>query len=251
MTPRVRSAAARRAALVLAAAGVAALLTVSAVSADGEDLRADRQGRLVDLVRAEQHRVEERTAALDSVRSEVAALSKQAAAGDARVARALGSGDALAPAAGLVAASGPGLTVVLDDAPRREPGAPLPEGIRPDDLVVHQQDVQAVVNALWEGGATAMSLMDQRVISTSAVRCVGNTLILQGRVYSPPYAVTALGDPVALRAALERAPGVVIYREWVETVGLGYEVRKEQEAKVPAYAGSLDLAYARPAGGER
>ena len=54
----------------------------------------------------------------------------------------------------------------------------------------------------------------------------------------------------ALRAALNRAPGVVIYREWVDTVGLGYEVRQEQEAKVPAYAGSLDLAYARPAGGQ-
>ncbi len=153
MTPRLRSAASRRAALGLAVAGVAALLTVSAVSADGEDLRADRQGRLVDLVRAEQTRVEERTAALDSVRAEVAALSERAAAGDARVARALGAGDALAPAAGLEAAAGRGLTVVLDDAPRPEPGAPLPEGIRPDDLVVHQQDVQAVVNALWEGGA--------------------------------------------------------------------------------------------------
>ena len=250
MTPRLRSAASRRAALGLAVAGVAALLTVSAASAGGEDLRADRQGRLVDLVRAEQTRVEERTAALDSVRAEVAALSKRAAAGDARVARALGAGDALAPAAGMVAAAGRGLTVVLDDAPRPAPGAPLPEGIRPDDLVVHQQDVQAVVNALWEGGATAISLMDQRVISTSAVRCVGNTLILQGRVYSPPYSVTAIGDPAALRAALNRSPGVVIYREWVDTVGLGYEVREEQEAKVPAYAGSLDLAHARPAAGQ-
>ena len=50
-----------------------------------------------------------------------------------------------------------------------------------DDLVVHQGDVQAVVNALWAGGAEAMSIMDVRVISTSAVRCVGNTLLLHGR----------------------------------------------------------------------
>ncbi len=58
----------------------------------------------------------------------------------------------------------------------------------PDDLVVHQQDVQAVVNALWAGGADAVQVMDQRLLSTSAVRCVGNTLLLNGRVYSPPYA---------------------------------------------------------------
>ena len=69
--------------------------------------------------------------------------------------------------------------MTLDDAPRR---ASLPGTAKPDDLVVHQQDVQAVVNALWHGGAEAMHAQDQRVISTSAVRCVGNTLILQGRV---------------------------------------------------------------------
>ena len=34
--------------------------------------------------------------------------------------------------------------------------------------------------------ASEGNLQDQRVISTSAVRRVGNTLILQGRVYSPP-----------------------------------------------------------------
>ena len=42
-----------------------------------------------------------------------------------------------------------------------------------------------MVNALWQGGAKGIQVMDQRLISTSAVRCVGNTLILQGRVYSP------------------------------------------------------------------
>jgi uncharacterized protein YlxW (UPF0749 family) len=249
MPPLLRSSASRRIAVGLTAASAAALLTVSAASARGEDLRAERQGRLVDLVRAEQDRVERRTADLEAVRAEVAALSARAAQDDERVAAALAAGDALAPAAGLTERRGAGLTVVLDDAPRREPGAPLPEGIRPDDLVVHQQDVQAVVNALWEGGATAMTLMDQRVVSTSAVRCVGNTLILQGRVYSPPYAVTALGDPAALRRAVERAPGVVVYREWAETVGLGFEVREEQEATVPAYTGPLDLPHARAAAG--
>ena len=78
-----------------------------------------------------------------------------------------------------------------------------PGGLGPDDLVVHQQDVQAVVNALWRGGADGVQVMDQRLIATSAVRCVGNTLILQGRVYSPPFTVTAVGDP---RPA-QRRPG--------------------------------------------
>ena len=50
--------------------------------------------------------------------------------------------------------------------------------------------------------------MDQRLIATSAVRCVGNTLILQGRVYSPPYRITAIGDPKTLDTALNIPGGV-------------------------------------------
>lgn len=123
----------------------------------------------------------------------------------------------------------------------------LPEGFSVDDYVVHQQDVQAVVNALWEGGAEAMMLMDQRVISTSAVRCVGNTLILQGRVYSPPYVITAIGDQSALTAALEASPTVGIYLQWVQAAGLGYDVKTVQEATFPAYAGSINLQDARAA----
>jgi uncharacterized protein YlxW (UPF0749 family) len=53
-----------------------------------------------------------------------------------------------------------------------------------------------------------MEIMDQRVISTSAVRCVGNTLILHGRVYSPPYRINAVGDPAELTRALSASDGI-------------------------------------------
>ena len=107
------------------------------------------------------------------------------------------------------------MRVTLDDAPHPDSGRTLPGDPNPDLLVVHQQDVQAVVNALWAGGARAMQIMDQRVIATSAVRCVGNTLLLHGVVYSPPYVITAVGDPTALRHALDASPDVQIYKQYV------------------------------------
>ena len=121
--------------------------------------------------------------------------------------------------------------------------ASLPDGVTVDDIVVHQQDVQAVVNALWRGGAEAMMIQDQRIISTSAVRCVGNTLILQGRIYSPPFVVSAMGDQAAMRAALDADPQVAVYRQWVDAVGLGYEVTTG-EGEFPAYSETLDLRHA-------
>jgi uncharacterized protein YlxW (UPF0749 family) len=90
-----------------------------------------------------------------------------------------------------------------------------------------------------------MMLMDQRVISTSAVRCVGNTLILQGRVYSPPYVIQAIGSPAAMRAALDQSESVTIYRQYVKLLGLGYDVMSMAEVRFPAYAGSLSLQNAR------
>jgi uncharacterized protein YlxW (UPF0749 family) len=131
--------------------------------------------------------------------------------------------------------------VTLDDAPT---GGTRPPGVQPDDLVVHQQDVQGVVNALWAGGAEAMMLMDQRVISTSAVRCVGNTLILQGRLYAPPYRISAIGNVADLNRAIAASPTIPIYLEYHNRLGLGWDVN-EQDLRMPAYAGSLALHHAR------
>ncbi|MGO1316217.1 MAG: DUF881 domain-containing protein [Cellulomonadaceae bacterium] len=144
-----------------------------------------------------------------------------------------------AVAAGATAVTGPGLVVELDDAPanRAQPG------VAPDTLVVHQQDLEAVVNALWAGGAEAMMLQDQRVLSTTAFRCVGNVLSLHGRVYSPPYRVQAIGDPTRLRAALDASEPVQIYREWVDAVGLGWSVAEDEALQLPA--GSVELRYAQ------
>ena len=104
-----------------------------------------------------------------------------------------------------------------------------------------------MVNALWRGGAEAMMVMDQRIVSTSAVRCVGNTLILQGRVYSPPFVITAMGDPAALRAALDADPTITRYQEYVAALGLGYAVEDLGTRAFPGFTGQLTLGEAHVA----
>jgi uncharacterized protein YlxW (UPF0749 family) len=153
------------------------------------------------------------------------------------------AGQAGALAAALVPVSGAGLEITLDDAPMRPDGS-LPAGARPDDVVIHQSDVQAVVNALWAAGAEGVAVMDQRLIATSAVRCVGNTLLLQGRPYSPPFVITAIADVEAVRAQLAASPQVAVFEQAVEDFGLTFEVRALPEVTLPAYSGSLVLEHA-------
>jgi len=225
------------------AAGAGLMFATSAQTSQGTDLRTSGRSDLVDVVRAQDRAVRVRAVAVQQLQAEVDSLTLRAEPGNNTLAKLGALATKLAPTVGTQAVTGPALSVSLDDAKRT--AASLPEGSSADDIVVHQQDVQSVVNALWAGGAEAMMLQDQRVISTSAVRCVGNTLILQGRVYSPPYVIQAIGDVESMRAALDKSEQVTIFRQYVSVYGLGYDVTNKTRATFPAYEGSLSLLNAK------
>lgn len=214
-------------------------------TAKGTNIRTDDSLlKLSDLIQERSHnngKLDESNAGL---REDIDALAERddgsSKAEDDRLA-------ALEKNAGTQKLTGEAITVTLNDAPpdatAKLPGYPEPQ---PDYLVIHQQDLQAVVNALWQGGAKGIKVMDQRLISTSAVRCVGNTLILQGRVYSPPYKITAVGDPEKLQKALTASPAIQNYMVYVNVYGLGWKVEEDGAVTLPGYSGTVDLQYAQP-----
>jgi uncharacterized protein YlxW (UPF0749 family) len=230
--------------LITLAAGL--LFTTSARTADGTALRDDRRPQLAQLIADEQARLATREKAVAGLKSAVDQKKAELATVDRPVSKARRQADRMRAGAGFTAVRGPGLTVTLNDSPRRVDKA-QPHGPQNDDLVVHQGDVQAVVNAMWAGGAEAMSIMNIRVISTSAVRCVGNTLLLHGQVFSPPFKITAIGEPTAMRRALESAEGVRQFRVAVADFGLGYSETVERNVTLRAYDGSSDLRSAKVA----
>ena len=89
--------------------------------------------------------------------------------------------------------------------------------------------------------------MGVRVISTSAVRCVGNTLLLHGRVHSPPFVITAIGDPARLTTSLAASTGVAQFREAAADFGLGYAETVERDVVLPAFDGSGAMSVAEVA----
>ncbi len=217
------------------------LFATSGSVAQGRSLRSDAAG-IPDIIRQQTKDNTRMTQELQALEAEVERLTRTSTPGNEAVEGLKSRADALTIAAGRTPVEGPGIEVRLDDSDLDVDA--LPDGFTVDDIVVHQQDVQAVVNAFWAGGAEAMMIQDQRIIATSAVRCVGNTLILQGRVYSPPYVIKAIGDPRRLRDILDQSPEVSIYREYVKAVGLGYDVSPPDDFSFPAYAGSITPDYA-------
>jgi uncharacterized protein YlxW (UPF0749 family) len=213
----------------------------SARDSRGTELRAPGITNLADTVRTAERRVQSLDVQVNSAQASVERAAAQAGAGNSRVAAAQHKVDPLRAPAGLEAAAGPGLEVVLDDADQ----APAGVDVDPNQLVVHQSDLQAVVNALWAGGAEAMSIAGQRVIATSAVRCVGPTLLLNGEVFSPPFRVAAIGPSRTMQEMLDASPGVRLFREAAEYYGLGYTVETVDRLDVPAYSGPITLTYAK------
>lgn len=181
--------------------------------------------------------VEQRVEQANKLRSEVSKLNSQintlnklAGTGSSDSSNSEDAGSSTV----LPAVQGPGVTVTLDDSPLWKTmvnSSGSTSNI--NDYVIHQQDIEAVVNALWAGGAEAMMIQDQRVLFNSAVICVGNVLMLQGKQYSPPYTISAIGPTEDMIDALADSQAVQVYQEYVSAFGLGWNVETKDTLKFP------------------
>ena len=219
------------------------LFAVSALNSGGTDLRPGRYTDLPALVRTESRQYDALRDRVTRLTEEVAALT--GSVDNDQVEQLRAEARALEEPAGLVEQTGPGMTVVLTDAP-----AEIAESSQqdPNRLVVHQQDIQAVVNAMWKAGATAVTIQGQRVVSTTGIKCIGNSVQLQGVPYSQPYTISAVGDPEALAAAIAEDDYLQLYRSDAAEpdIAVGWQADVETAITAPAYDGLLDITYAQP-----
>lgn len=222
--------------LVFVVAGL--MMATGALASRGNDLRPDRTTEMVALVRAEADRADELAERVAALRAEVDELTAQRAA-DAGGPSA-SSLQAAAERAGATAVTGPAVSVTLTDAP----ASVQPAGVDGDLLVVHQQDIQAVMNALWAGGAEAMTIQGQRVGARTGIKCVGNTVVIHGVPYAPPYVIVAIGNQAALERSLRGDAYLVLYRQYVDSYRLGYQVARRSSVTLPGYHGPMEFAHA-------
>ena len=228
--------------LVFALSG--ALFLISANNSQGTDLRPGRATTMASLVRSESANVEKLQARARELTRDIDDLS--AAVDDEKVQEERAKARALRGAAGFTPVTGPGITVTLADAPREVRESSDNELYL---FVVHQQDIQAVVNAMWDAGARAITIQGQRIISTTGIKCAGNSVELHGIPYPQPYVIRAVGDPTTLQERLDSDPYVLGYRRDAADpeIAVGWSMQQEAQLTAPAYGGIQGLSYARPA----
>ncbi|GAB4465578.1 MAG: hypothetical protein OHK0029_36320 [Armatimonadaceae bacterium] len=152
--------------------------------------------------------------------------------------------------AGLVAVSGPGVVVTLRDSKKAPPKAAdmsqelYVEIIRP--YLIHDQDIQAIINELRAAGAEAISVNDQRVVSTTAIRCVGPTVLVNNvTTNGSPVKIKAIGDPNTLVSSLTMAGGVTDQYKLTDPAMITMD--KKPTVTIPAFSGASPVRYAEPA----
>lgn len=211
--------------LLLATAGVQTART--AVASEGE-----HQG-LVTQIEARDASLQARRERIADLRAENKSLEEQALRTSVRGRAMSARLNRLAVQAGSVPVHGPGVQVVVDDAPN---------ATGPQQQVL-DRDLQKLVNALWLSGAEAISINGQRLTSLSAIRHAGSAITVNYRSLLRPYVVTAIGDPDTMPARfVETRPG----SEWLNleaTFGLQFEMTTEKSLRVPA-ANHMTLRHA-------
>lgn len=141
--------------------------------------------------------------------------------------------------AGFMEMTGRGITVTLDDSKKSEQISGTSSGA----FLVHDEDLLSVVNELYASGAEACSINDQRLVSGSAIRCVGPVVSINGVRVSAPFVVTAIGNPDVLEAALRITGGVV---DSLSPWGIEVTIKKHESLTVPAYEQAIYYQEARP-----
>lgn len=225
-------------ALFVACSLLGVMLVSTVLTANGSDLRpagGDISTVLSERARKagdQQQRVSRLQAQIDELSEDIDGAGLDVARAKVRE---------VSPAAGLTEVSGPGLRIELQDAPRSADAS----GVDPNFLVVHQQDIQAFVNALWAGGAEAITLQGRRIISSTGIKCVGSTVVLDGVPYSPPYVIEAVGNTFDLMTAVDTSPEASTYADYADVYGLGLKRTVLDEVVAPPYAGVVALQHSR------
>ena len=134
--------------------------------------------------------------------------------------------------------TGPGVILTLSDS-KITPNSAMVSDL--NDLLVHDMDVLSVINELKNAGAEAISINNQRLISTSSISCGGNIITINGEKVGAPFVIKAIGLPEQL-AALSRAGG---YLSILKDYGIGTDLKKSDSITIEKYTGVIDFKYAK------
>ncbi len=137
---------------------------------------------------------------------------------------------------GLTEVSGQGFIIQLDE--NREINSN--EVLNISEYLVHEEDLLYIINELFNSGADAISINDQRIVSTTSVLCDGNIIRINGKMVGVPITIKAIGYSKRMEYALTRPGG---YLQKMADDGVKVTVQSSEEITIPKYEGVYNYEY--------
>lgn len=199
-----------------------------------------RKKELIEVVKEQEKERDDLKEKLNTLNNSISKFEKKAAAEEGVLVSFTNKLNSLKSAAGFLPLKGPGVEVTLSDS------ALIPPGKDPTNYIIHDYDLRVVVNALWAGGADAISINNQRLISTSSIRCAGNTILVNYTRLASPYRIRAIGNSRRLTESLnhnnEAKP---LLKGYAKALGLIIDIKETLDLRLPPYKGRIGIEYAR------
>jgi uncharacterized protein YlxW (UPF0749 family) len=216
------------------------LVTAASTARTSKRVEAPRKTKLIGLIQDRRSSVDDLDQAVKQLQKQVADAQRRANRRSKLEASAASRLAQLALAAGTTPVAGAGIEVHMSDSSRQPPNGADAGAYR-----IHDSDVQLVINALFAAHAEAVAVNDSRIVATTPIRSAGDTIVVNFRPVTPPYAVVAIGADADLFRSSEIATR---FRRWAGLFGLGFSVHEAGRVTVPAYTGRVAIATANPSG---
>ena len=141
---------------------------------------------------------------------------------------------------GLSEVTGQGIIITVNDNQK----VSIVDILDPNLYIVHDTDLINIVNALKNVGAEAISINGQRIVTTSAIECDGNIVIINGEKIVAPFEIKAIGLPESL-IGVARFGGYVDQLKEYRHLDVTVETSTEKEKiTIPKYTGTFKFEYA-------
>lgn len=211
---------------------LAMLLTaqLKSISNTEEVLQGKREAQLTDDLVTLQREYNELKEKYDQSSSVVKEYQTNASSNDLLIKSMKEEIENLEILSGTTDLSGEGIIVTLADGQK-------------SDSLVHDSDVLTVVNELKAAGAEAICINNQRIISTSAIRCVGPVIQVNYQKVAAPFEIKAIGNAQYLESALTIKNGI---SDVMRNLGVGINITRHDKVDIPKYEGSLNFKYGVP-----
>jgi uncharacterized protein YlxW (UPF0749 family) len=216
-------------------------LIAAQLSAQGPLVRYTTQERapLVETVNALQAQQNSIKDQIRGLRSQIGSLEAQLPSSAAQEKSLNAALEAARIEGGLVQLAGPGLAFRLEDAD----GAALSGNT---DGLVTARDVRIIVQELWLAGAEAVSVNGERIVTTTAILDIGNSILVNSAYLAPPYIVNAIGPSDLYERVTTSASFLEFVQGRIAPSGVRLSFAELESVTVPAFAGTVSGRYIRP-----